>query len=640
MTDTSESSNSTTRRRILQSTATGVAGTAIFANGAAAHPRSLRRRPRNEVVVENGRSQPTFRNSTAVREDVWVETTTDTDGSGSPDRVHVEVAYPSDAGPSNQLPVVLEPSPYYGGLNSGSSHSMDDELYVPDETIDRRARGGTEDAIITSEDDLVEFTGSEGDPIGPSAYEEEFRPRGFAWAYAASIGTEQSTGCPTIGGSKEIEAMKAVVDWFNGRATAYTSRSGGSTVEADWTNGATGMLGVSYNGTLPNGVAATGVDGLETIVPIAAISSWYTYYRANGAVIATGAGAGAAMDTDSLFDSVLTRSGSYVCDSVRQELIDGQDRVTGNKNDFWDDRDYVLDVDQVEASVLVVHGLHDTNVKTRNAGRWYDALTEGQVDTEHRMWLMQAAHADPINQHPNRWLDALNVWLTHWLQEPGDAIDDVPIATVERPDGSFDEYDAWPHQDVERVNVSAVYGGDGPGGLSTQAMIGDMREETFADNPSTPTTSLVDELDSEYSLVYRTNQLQTDLHVSGTIEPNLAISCNEPAALLTAILVEYDQYDNASIVCRGWMNANNFESLYQSYQLGSETGLYRARFPMQMDDYIFDSGNRLGIVLRSSDYDFTKRPSHYPELSVVPGWSSFDIPVVGGIQAFRNANGA
>ncbi|SFB14609.1 X-Pro dipeptidyl-peptidase (S15 family) [Lentibacillus halodurans] len=44
------------------------------------------------------------------------------------------------------------------------------------------------------------------------------------------------------------------------------------------------MTGVSYNGTLPNGVATTGVEGLQTIIPIASISSWYDYYRANGAV--------------------------------------------------------------------------------------------------------------------------------------------------------------------------------------------------------------------------------------------------------------------------------------------------------------------------------------------------------------------
>ena len=35
------------------------------------------------------------------------------------------------------------------------------------------------------------------------------------------------------------------------------------------------MIGKSYDGTLSNGVAATGVEGLKTIVPVSAISSWY-----------------------------------------------------------------------------------------------------------------------------------------------------------------------------------------------------------------------------------------------------------------------------------------------------------------------------------------------------------------------------
>lgn len=43
------------------------------------------------------------------------------------------------------------------------------------------------------------------------------------------------------------------------------------------------MIGKSWDGTIANGVAATGVKGLKTIVPIAAISSWYDYYFAQGA---------------------------------------------------------------------------------------------------------------------------------------------------------------------------------------------------------------------------------------------------------------------------------------------------------------------------------------------------------------------
>ena len=42
------------------------------------------------------------------------------------------------------------------------------------------------------------------------------------------------------------------------------------------------MIGKSYDGTFANGVAATGVDGLTTIVPISAISDWYDYSRMGG----------------------------------------------------------------------------------------------------------------------------------------------------------------------------------------------------------------------------------------------------------------------------------------------------------------------------------------------------------------------
>ena len=42
------------------------------------------------------------------------------------------------------------------------------------------------------------------------------------------------------------------------------------------------MIGKSYDGTLSNGVAATGVEGLKTIVPVSAISAWYNYSRTGG----------------------------------------------------------------------------------------------------------------------------------------------------------------------------------------------------------------------------------------------------------------------------------------------------------------------------------------------------------------------
>ena len=74
------------------------------------------------------------------------------------------------------------------------------------------------------------------------------------------------------------------------------------------------MMGTSYNGTIPIAAATTGVEGLEAIVPISAISDWYDYYRANGMVRAPHSAAGGTgnnrfhgEDLDVLADVVYSR---------------------------------------------------------------------------------------------------------------------------------------------------------------------------------------------------------------------------------------------------------------------------------------------------------------------------------------------
>ena len=74
------------------------------------------------------------------------------------------------------------------------------------------------------------------------------------------------------GGVNETLGATNVIDWLNGRRKAYTTRTG--TVEAppvNWHNGHTAMMGTSYNGTIPEAAATTGVIGLDAIVPISAI---------------------------------------------------------------------------------------------------------------------------------------------------------------------------------------------------------------------------------------------------------------------------------------------------------------------------------------------------------------------------------
>ncbi|GAB3877032.1 hypothetical protein GCM10029964_025310 [Kibdelosporangium lantanae] len=228
-------------------------------------------------VFADGQAQPVFDPTDVVRDNVWVTAPVDSDRDGKPDLVHVETVRPRATQQGLRVPVVYEASPYFaGGNDDAANHDVDVELNVPG-----HGHGGHHGA-----DERVAAAVGGPRPLITWSYEQYFLARGFAVVYGESLGTGGSTGCPTSGGRNETIGAKSVVDWLNGRARAQDAA--GAAVRANWSSGKVGMMGVSYNGTLPNAVASTGVDGLEAIVPIAAISSWYDYYRADGAVVAPG----------------------------------------------------------------------------------------------------------------------------------------------------------------------------------------------------------------------------------------------------------------------------------------------------------------------------------------------------------------
>jgi len=184
-------------------------------------------------VFADGEAQPVFDPADVVRQDLFVRTPVDSDGDGQPDETHVQVTRPQVTEQGLRVPVVYQVSPYYAGGNDVANHDVDVELSAP---------------------------GPDTGPIS-SRYDDYFLARGFAMVYAESLGSGQSTGCPTTGGRNETAGAKAVVDWLGGRASAHDAA--GNPVVATWATGEVGMIGTSYNGTLPNAVATTGVAGLD-----------------------------------------------------------------------------------------------------------------------------------------------------------------------------------------------------------------------------------------------------------------------------------------------------------------------------------------------------------------------------------------
>jgi X-Pro dipeptidyl-peptidase len=221
-------------------------------------------------VIVDGQAQiiPQFETPEEwIRHDLWVVTDFDTDGDGKPDRMYVTVTRPKQTESGTlKLPVVYETSPYYSGTADGSleffwnvRHELGAEppkRVHPPEVVRRGER-----------------------PVLSNSQTRNWVPRGFIVVHSNSPGTGLSDGAPTVGGQNESLAPKAVIDWINGRAKGYTTRDGFEEVTAFWATGKVGMIGTSYNGTLPLAAATTGVEGLEAIIPVAPNTSYYHYYR-------------------------------------------------------------------------------------------------------------------------------------------------------------------------------------------------------------------------------------------------------------------------------------------------------------------------------------------------------------------------
>ena len=66
---------------------------------------------------------------------------------------------------------------------------------------------------------------------------------------------------------------------------------------------------------------------------------------------------------------------------------------------------------------------------------------------------------------------------------------------------------------------------------------------------------------------------------------------------------------------------------------------YRMNFDMQAKDMVVPAGRRLGLMVLSSDREYTVRPAPGTKVTLDLAGSSFSLPVVGGAKGLATATG-
>lgn len=495
--------------------------------------------PRPWVV--GNQTVPYFNRAEAVVENIDVETGFDRDRDGVVDTLRVQVTRP-DVPPGTKVPLIIHASPYFF---QGSRAEWEIDFFVP---------------------------------------------RGYAVATVALPGTDFSSGCADVGGEREVLGTKAVIDWANGRANGY--HLDGSRADAtQWTNGKSGMIGVSWDGTIANSVAATGVDGLVTIVPVAAISSWYDYTRGNGIPFYE--------DHVAFLNDYVSHYNVPFCQDMTPRLQAKSDDPTGSYNKWWKVRDYRLDASKLKASVFVVHGLTDENVKTRQFGELWDELVKYNVPR--RLFLHQGQHVEPFYSFGAAYSTPLLQWFDYWLQGLDNGVPSEPQAIIQRENNAWSTDAVWPPAGTvaQKLRLSKPLG-RAAGALTTQrANVGQAeRYLTFTQSAAYSSDSIVTNPTQPRTdrLVFLSDKLSAAVRQSGTASVTLRVKVDRPTAGFQARVVDYTPSGSAYIVSRTIADLGHYHSWSEQRTLEPGTW-YDLTWEINTDDRIFAANGNLGLVI-------------------------------------------
>ncbi|MTV82106.1 Xaa-Pro dipeptidyl-peptidase [Secundilactobacillus folii] len=628
----------------------------------------------------NGKAQPVFDTDQLLHEVVYVESPQDSDRDGLRDLLKVEITRPSESN-VQQVPVLYTASPYNQGTNDEAgdklTHNVNIALKEKPVMANTVLTPNTPSQQVPEPRVVNDHTSQADEGFGNSfdySLNDYFLARGFAVVYAAGIGTKESDGLRTTGDPEETTSTIAVIEWLNGKRTAFTNRTANTAIDASWSNHHVAMTGRSYLGTLATAAATTGVDGLKTIICEAGISSWYDYYRENGLVIAPGGFPGE--DADVLAEETFSRqqqAGDYARIKTKWQqqlstIAKDQDRGTGNYNAFWAARNYRQNAQNIKADLMIVHGLNDWNVKPRNAEKLWRATSK--LPIVRKMILHQGPHIYINNFRSLDFTDMVNLWLSHELYDLDNhaekILPDVLIQDNSEPE-SWQAFPDWGNPDNAIAKAYLT-----PNGLSNHpenggtATFNDQLKqaqfEAYAKDNAKWQRDLLTAVSplKGHRLIFKAPSRTSELVLDGNPILHLQVASTQNIGLISAELIDFGNFKRLKqlpttlarqamvlgyqwrkeelrefelapkvtpyqLISKAHLNLQNRSSLTQveTVEPGKQ---YDVQLELQPTHYRLTAGHQLGVVVYATDFGMTVRGNQNITYTVSLANSWLELP--------------
>jgi putative CocE/NonD family hydrolase len=421
---------------------------------------------------------------------------------------------------------------------------------------------------------------------------KRYTPKGYTVVLSSVRGTGDSGGCLEQDGPNQAKDFKTLVEYFAAQP---------------WSNGKVASYGKSYDAETQNAGAVLDPEGLETMITVAGISSLYDVAYFDGVPLNLNGLLSAAVYVPD-GEGVPTQPAAAVRVAERQgcqpDNFAYAADMSGDETTYWAERNFRYNIDNIDASVLYVHGLSDFTVSPIAIDGWYDELP-----TFKRAILGQWAHFYPYDAPAtvarNDWYDAVDAWLDHELLGLPTGIASWPPVQVQDETNVWRAVDSFRAMGVERALPLGANGelGSAGGAGATAA---------YAERTPVSWTGPV---------------LEAPLHLSGQAFLDATIALDRPDGHLAVTLQEVRPDATVRTLTRGYLSVQHQEDPNRGHPV---TPGYPV--PYRIRTYPFDrtlgAGSRLRVTMAGSDGSTLPAGNGYAGTVSVDGRSVLRLPVV------------
>ena len=232
----------------------------------------------------------------------------------------------------------------------------------------------------------------------------------------------------------------------------------------------------------------------------------------------------------------------------------------------------------------------------------------------------------------------MNRWFTRYLHGIENGVENDPKSWIVREQDKQQNptsYEDYPNPQAENVSFYLEGGSPGYGKLLLGSSPKEGKE-TVVDNFSFSGNALAKAEFTNHRLMYVTPNLEKDVHISGEAEVTIKMSSNKPAANLSVWLVSLPWKEGRgtkitdNIISRGWADPQNHESIENGKEL-IPGEFYEVKFKLMPDDQIIPAGQQIGLMIFSSDREYTLWPNPGTELTIDLQGTKLVLPIVGGM---------